>query len=226
MPPTDVSLIGRHPAYVFGVLAYEVRVEVAQRPSHLVGVLLVYAENYRLGEAVGAFQEVGQVARYRFRARAQRHCLLEVLGVVVLVGDLASEAVELALARAPSGGVHARYYPMYPVRCQETVLDALLQAVLIDGVSEVAVGSLVVGAQGGGCHAELVGGLEVLQDLTPVALVPGAPPVAFVYDDQIEEVRRELPVESRTPLVLRDGLVDGEVHLPTLADLAVLDLPP
>ncbi len=50
--------------------------------------------------------------------------------------------------------------------------------------------------------------------------------MALVHDDKVEEVRCELPVESRAPFVLGDGLVDGEVHLAALADPAVLDLPP
>ena len=65
-----------------------------------------------------------------FGAGTQRDDLLEVLGVVVLVWDLAPEAVQLALARTPAGGVDARHHPMHPVRRQEPILDALLQAVL------------------------------------------------------------------------------------------------
>jgi hypothetical protein len=45
-------------------------------------------------------------------------------------------------------------------------------------------------ALGRGGQAELHGGLEVLQDAAPVALVVGAAPVALVDDDEIEEVRR------------------------------------
>lgn len=48
--------------------------------------------------------------------------------------------------------------------------------------------------------------------------------MALVHDDEVEEVRRILFVKTRTTLVPRDGLIDGEVHLPALVDLAVLDL--
>jgi hypothetical protein len=50
--------------------------------------------------------------------------------------------------------------------------------------------------------------------------------VTFVHHDQIEEIRGEIAVEPRAPFVLGDGLVDGEVHLSALADVAVFDLPP
>ena len=69
---------------------------------------------------------------------------------------------------------------------------------------------------GRGRHAELEGRLEVVQDLPPVALVPGAAPMALVHDDEVEEIGRILAVEARPALVLGDGLVDGEVHLPAL----------
>jgi hypothetical protein len=48
--------------------------------------------------------------------------------------------------------------------------------------------------------------------------------VAFVHDDEVEEVRAEFTVQPRPALVAGQRLVDGEVHLPALADHAVLDL--
>jgi hypothetical protein len=48
--------------------------------------------------------------------------------------------------------------------------------------------------------------------------------MAFVDDDEVEEASRELPVEPGAGLVLGDGLIDGEVHLPALAHDAALDL--
>ena len=44
------------------------------------------------------------------------------------------------------------------------------------------VGSSVIGAQSRDRHTELVGWLEVLQDLSPVALVASASAMALVHD--------------------------------------------
>ena len=110
-----------------------------------------------------------------------------------------------------------------PVGGQKAVVDALRQAVGVDGIAEVVVGVAVVLAQGRGRHPELVGRLEVFEDLAPVAIVAGAAPVALVHDDQVEEVRGVLPVEPGPALVLGEGLVDGEVHLAALDGFA-LDL--
>ena len=128
------------------------------------------------------------------------------------------------MAGPPAGGVPRGDDAMDAVGGEEAVVDALPQAVGVERVAEVAVGVAVVLAQRGGRHAELVGGLEVLEDLAPVALVAGAAAMALVHDDQVEEVGRVLAVEAGAALVLGDGLVDGEVHLAALAGLAVLDL--
>jgi len=76
-----------------------------------------------------------------------------------------------------------------PVRRQEAVVDPLPQAVLIDGIAEVEVGIPVVFPERCGGHPQLKRRGEILQDLPPVAAVAGASPVAFIDDDQFEEVR-------------------------------------
>jgi len=114
---------------------------------------------------------------------------------------------------------------MHPIRCQESVLDALFQAVGVERVAEVRISVLVVLPQWRGRHAQLEGRLEVFQDLAPVALVPRAAAVAFVHDDEVEEVPWELPVEPRPVLISRDCLVCGEVHLATLLRLTAFNLP-
>ena len=52
----------------------------------------------------------------------------------------------------------------------------------------------------------------------------GAAAMALVDDDEVEEVRRELLEEPGAALVLGKRLVDREVHLAALDDLAGLDL--
>ena len=104
----DASLVRGDAADIVGILLHQVGVEIVERAAHLVGVLLVDAEDDRLGEAIGLFQEVGEVAGDRFGAGVERDGPLEVLRLVLLVGDLAAVAIELALARAPAGGVPRR----------------------------------------------------------------------------------------------------------------------
>ena len=77
---------------------------------------------------------------------------------------------------------------------EKPVLDALPEAVLVNRIAEVSVGVAVVFTQWRGRHPELVGRLEVLEDFPPAALIAGTAAVALVHDDEVEEVRRELPV--------------------------------
>ena len=93
-------------------------------------------------------------------------------------------------------------------------------------VAEVEVRVAVVVAQRRGGHAELIRGLEVFEDLPPATVVARAAAMALVHDDEVEEVRRERLEQPWPPLVLGERLVDGEVHLAALDDLAGLDLVP
>jgi hypothetical protein len=103
---------------------------------------------------------------------------------------------------------------------EEAVVDALPQAILIDGVAEVEVGVAIVVAKRRRGHSELECRLEVFQDRAPRAVVARAAALAFVHDDEIEEVGREEPEQPGAPLVLGKCLVDREVHLSALHHLA------
>src|SRR5205085_905451 len=81
-----------------------------------------------------------------------------------------------------------------------------------------------VGALRSRGHAKLIGRLEVVENLAPVALVVGTAAMALVHDDEVEEIARVFFVQAGTVRVLGDGLVDGEVHLAALVDLAALNL--
>ena len=50
--------------------------------------------------------------------------------------------------------------------------------------------------------------------------------MAFVDDDQVEEVGGVLAIQAGAGLVLGNRLVDREVHVPALDDFAALDLVP
>src|SRR5690606_35526685 len=67
---------------------------------------------------------------------------------------------------------------------------------------------------------------EVLQYLAPGRVLGGAPAVALVDDDEVEEVRRELLVDVLLLLGPRDRLVEREVDLVALVDRPVRDFCP
>ncbi len=219
----DVAFVGGDAADVVGVVLDEVGVEVDEGRAHFGGVFLVHAEHDGLGETIGFLEKIGQMAGDGLRAGAQGHAALEVGGGIDFVGDFAAVAVEVALAGAPTGGIPLGHDAMDAVGGEKAVVDALAEAVGIDGVAEIEVGVAVVGAQGRGGHAELAGGGEVFEDFAPVGFVLGGAAMAFVHDDEIEEVGFEFLVEAGAALVLGDGLVSGEVEFAAVDDPAAFD---
>ena len=132
--------------------------------------------------------------------------------------------VALALLRPPAGQVLVEVDADDLVGGKEAVVDALLERVGVDRVAEVVdVGDVLVSLRRGG-QADLRGGGEVLENLSPGGVFGGAAAVALVDDDQVEEVGRELLVDVAGLLGAGDGLVEGEVDFVGLVDLSLLDL--
>ncbi len=129
--------------------------------------------------------------------------------VVVAVFDHLAVLVGLALLGPPAVEVLVEADAHDFVGGEEAVLDALLERVGVDRVAEVVDVGDVLGLLGRGGEADLRGGGEVVEDLAPGGVVGGAAAVAFVDDDQVEEVGRELLVDVLLFLGAGDGLVEA-----------------
>jgi len=88
-------------------------------------------------------------------------------------------------------------------RREETVVDAVLERVDINRLAEVGISVDVVFAFRRGGEAELHGRGKVIENAAPVALVIRSAAMAFVDDDEIEEVGRILAEIRRGPPVFR-----------------------
>ena len=99
-------------------------------------------------------------------------------------------------------------------RGEEAVVDAVFEGVGVDGLAEVGVGVGVVFPFGGGGKAELHRWREVFQNGPPGAFVFRAAPVAFVDDDEVEEVggifAKVWSGGARLGFAGHEGLKDGE----------------
>ena len=134
--------------------------------AHALGGSLVGAEDDGLGHAVGVEQIVGD-ARRDLADAVLEHDIVVVVGVIVdAVLDFLAEEVELALARTPAIA-DVRLHVDDAERREEAVIDALPQAVGVDGLAEVVdvrdIGRLLRC----GRHANLDGRVEVVEDLAP-----------------------------------------------------------
>ena len=107
---------------------------------------------------------------------------------------------------------------------EEAVLDALLERVGVNRVAEVIDVRDRPGFLRRRGQADLGGGGEILEDLSPGGVLRGASAMALVDDDQVEEVGRELLVDVAGLLGAGDGLVERQVDLVGLVDLSLLDL--
>src|SRR5216683_959793 len=112
---------------------------------------------------------------------------------------------------------------------EEAVVDAIFERVDVNGVAKVGVGVHVVFALGRGSESELHSGCEIFQDAAPIALVVGTAAMAFVNDDEIEEVRRVLAEIGRGLVgsaILLNGILygaDREIGVPGAAHKGLED---
>jgi hypothetical protein len=163
----DVALVGGDAADVVRMVADEVGIQVVEGGAHFRGVFLIDAEDDGFREAVGLVHEVGEVAGDDLGAGAQQDDAFEIGGVVFVVRDRAAVAVEFVPGRPPARGVPLGDDAVDAVGRKEAIGDALAEGVGINGIAEVEVGVAVFLAQWGGRHAELIGGLEPIEDLAP-----------------------------------------------------------
>ena len=152
----DVALVSHDPYDVVRILLGQVAVGVVERSAHLVGVLLVDAEDDGLAHAaVSARHEVAEVLGRRVGAGQQRDHAFEVLCRVEVAWDLLAEQVELALVRCPPVRVGAQDDASDPVGREKAVVDALREGVLVQRTPEVVVRVDRVIALGCRGHPEL-----------------------------------------------------------------------
>ena len=111
-------------------------------------------------------------------------------------------------------------------RRQEPVVDAVLQRVDEHRLAEIRIRVHVVLPLRRRRETELHGGREIVQDVAPSALIIRAAAMAFVNDDEVEEVRRVIAeVGRRLPVLLRpahERLKDREEDAAVLRHAALL----
>src|SRR5699024_2941667 len=126
------------------------------------------------------------------------------------VRDLHAVDIQLALTRAPaladvSGDIDDLKGG------QKSVLDALFQAVGKDRITKVVQVGDVLGLLRSGSHADLRGRGEILQNLSPAALLCGRTSVTLVHNDEVKEVRGEEAAVMLFAVVPHKLLIQREV---------------
>ena len=196
-----VYVASRDPNHIIRILLHHVRVQIVQCDPHPLGVFLCGAENNRFLHAVGAFQIAGNLRGYFLRAVFDDDVVIEIaVGVDPILNRIAL-LVQLTGKRPPAFidvGVNIDHLE----GCQEAILDAFLQAVNVDRFPEVIDVGNVFGFLRRCGHTDLDCGTEILQDLSPVAVLLGGTAVTLVHDDQVKEIRTEKRRQTADRIVL------------------------
>ncbi len=112
--------------------------------AHVQRMFLVHAKNDRLVKAVGALEIFSQVSGDDFCAGEQRNQPLEILCPIQIRRYLAPETVQHTRVNLQSAGIHIRDDAIHPVGRQETIFNALPQAVGVNRVAKIIIGVDVI----------------------------------------------------------------------------------
>src|SRR5438552_2597686 len=168
MTATNITFIGGHATDVVRILSHKVAIEIIQRSSHIGGVFLIDTEDDCFREAIGLVQKISEMFCYRFGPLEQSNFSFEVRCSINLVWNATPIAVNIIFTRPPTRRVPMRDNTVDSIWREKTVFDSLPQAVLVNWIAEIKVRVASFIAQRCGCHAELIGGLEVFENLAPV----------------------------------------------------------
>ena len=174
----------------------------------------IHAKDDRFLKLVAAFfQEFGHLVGDALGSFVDDQTAVKVLLVVNTVFDLVAVLVRLAFFRTVAFHVHIQMNLHHLVGREESVMDALLQRVGIDGLAEVVNVRDVLGLFRRRGEADLRGAGKVVEDLAPGGIFRRTAPVALVDHNQVEEVRGKFAEQLLPIFRARDGLIEPEVDL-------------
>ncbi len=192
--------------------------------AHALGVVDVFAEDNGLLVGVGGVQQLHHPFRHQLGALVEHQDAVHVGLVVFALFDFLPEVILHARRRSPPIHIPVDVDAHDLVRREKTILDALFQAVGINRLSEVAAVGNVLGFLGRGRQTHLHRTGKVIKDFAPRRIVGSAAAMAFVDDDQVEEIARDgfenLVFFGRAG----ESLIQAEMNFVGRVDFAVLDL--
>src|SRR5262249_7375395 len=138
---------------------------------------------------------------------------VEVHLVVNPIWNLLTLGVGVATGWSVSVYVYVDVHVDDLVRGEEAILNALLQRVGVDRLTEVVnVGNVLRLLRRCG-QTNLRGAREVVEDLAPRRIVSGTASMTLIDYDQVEEVRREVTEDLLALLRAGDRLIEAEIDL-------------
>src|SRR6266404_8146664 len=99
---------------------------------------------------------------------------------------------------------------MDAIRRQETVFNALPQAVGVKRIAEIEICVAIIFTLRGSGHAELKSRFEILKDVFPVGIIGGASTVALVHNYEVKKISGVIMVKTWAVFVFGNGLVGSK----------------
>src|SRR5205823_11859522 len=168
MTATDIAFISGHATDVVRILSDKVAIEIIQRSAHVGGMFLINTEDDCFREAIGLVQKISEMLCNRFGPLEQSNFSFEIRCSVNLVWNATPIAINIIFTRPPTRRIPLSDDTVDSIWREKAVFDSLPQAVLVNRVPEIKVCVARLIAQRCGCHAELIGRLEVFENLAPV----------------------------------------------------------
>src|SRR5699024_8400812 len=94
-----------------------------------------------------------------------------------------------------------------------TVLNSFFQAVCIDRLAKVAEVGDILGFLGRSSHADLRGGLKILQNSAPTAFLFCRTSVTLINNDEVEKIRCKQFTEMFLIVLAYQLLIQREIYL-------------
>ena len=209
--------------HVVGIFPAELGIHLDEQFAHLERIFGFGTEDDGLGHGTDDLEHLGDAsgdddfalgdAQGAADVAAHKEVLLDPLTFeidFIRLGNIAFEIDREERARDAIGR-------------QEAVLDALLEAIDIDGRPEVVDVGGAFGILGRGSHTDLNGFAEIVENLLPFGVLLDRRAMTLVDDDEVEEVGTEVLVGLTCTLFVVDPLAI-ERHIDFVASVGILAL--
>ena len=170
---------------VVRILLDHISVMVDEGDSHALGMIFGSAEHDGFLHPVGTFQILGNLPCNLINTVFENDAVVVVPVVVNTVFDLVAINVGLSFVRSPSVTDIGRNIDNLK-GSQESIFDALLQTVNVNGISKVVYVRYFFALLGRCCHTDLGRRRKILQNFTPVAVFLGTSTMTLIHNNEVK----------------------------------------
>ena len=172
------------------MLFTHIRIQIGERYAHTLRSILGRTEHDGLSHAIRTFQ-IGRDFFGNLLHPVQQDNLIVIVRIIINpVFNELSVDIRLPLCRTPAFP-NIRRNIDDTIRRQETIIDAFLQTIAVDGIAKIINIRHILRFLRRSCHTDLHSRMEILQYTPPAAFLFGRTTMALIHNNQIKEIRPE-----------------------------------